>query len=175
VRRVVHVALADPEDGTRSEARRRRVHAGLARRFTARGLAIAVVATSAVVLGSPGVAMASCGTHGSGQAGYEGTLNGHHFPSGEGWTMWRKQPPGCHDFNLTYVTDHGENGGWDDYAGWYAANGNIYSDWHEGASGYHYLVNGSYNDVAIVTNVGTGAYLAVTSAHATLNSLHVDY
>jgi len=118
--------------------------------------------SSVIVLGAPGTALASCGTSGSGSTGFYtgGTL----FLG----TVWKKQPPGCFDFNLTYVNSPL---GADYYRGWYEVSG----VWHSGASWYHYLSNGSYNDVAIVTNVSTGTPLTVESYDYSPDSVHVNY
>ena len=143
-------------EGAVSDGRRRsRVRAG--------GVAAVLTAlmSSLVVLGAPGTALASCGTPGSGGTGF--VSGGVLYYN----TVWTKQPPGCFDFNLTYVNSPG---GVDSYRGWYYSGGL----WHAGANGYHRLNNGSYNDVALVTNVITGVKLTVESVSYD-DTVHVDY
>ena len=88
-------------------------------------------------------------------------------------TIWRKKPPGCHDFNLTKVRNIGANG-FDYYEGWYSKSLSNAHNWHAGASGWHRLTDGSYNDFALVTSVVTGTYLAVTGKNAP-DAISVNY
>ena len=141
-----------------------------------RRLTMAVTATSLLmsgaVLATPGIAQASCGTHGS---GLTSEVNDPQFGDDVlflNGTIWSKQPPGCLDFNLTYTHDTSGRG-YDVYSGFYQSGTN----WVEGSNGDHQLSDGNHGDFVLVSNVGTGTKLTVSDDLGDLPSdnVKVDY
>jgi hypothetical protein len=128
---------------------------------------IAITLATVAVVAVAGPAQAQCGTWGAG--GTQTVSPNRIFPR----AVWIKQPPGCHDFNVTW-TDTSNIDGLvyaDYYAGWYQLPGGW---WREGASGRHWLVNGYHGDVPLVTAVWAGTPLTITSV-AEPDRVHVNY
>lgn len=113
------------------------------RRLAALGAACACVSTSAVIIGTSGVAMADvCGTAENGTTSWStvapppgGTPIWHPLRS-----VWVKRPPGCHDYNIVHVNASGNyagflqrpNGSWFEcQAGYISIPGNRTGDWVE--------------------------------------------
>ena len=110
---------------------RRRIAAGIA----ALGCAFTVTAVAAPA--AQASAGRYCGTYGTGSAGS---------------TIWYKQPPGCRDFNITWVK-------WDGlYAGWYWTK----SHWQLCSEGFVYRTGGQTWDQVACSNVVTGTALTVS-------------
>jgi hypothetical protein len=135
-------------------------------RRCATAIAVCVTIAMSMLLGIPGTAMASagqyCGTYGSGYTND---------------TIWTKQPPGCHDLNVTYTV--ADNASSDYYAGFYWTG----SKWQEGSKGYQLLYNGNHNPntnshAVLLTNVATGtamyigAYVFGANGH---DIVHINY
>lgn len=136
-----------------------------ARRYVTAVAACVTVAMS-MLIGIPGTAMASagqyCGTYGSGYTND---------------TVWYKQPPGCHDLNVTYtVADDASS---DYYAGFYWTG----SKWQEGSKGYQLLYNGNHNPdtnshAVLLTNVTTGTAMYIGAYAIGANGhdiVHINY
>ncbi|WP_369261472.1 hypothetical protein [Streptomyces sp. R35] len=77
------------------------------------------------------------------------------------YTVAYKAASGCRDLNLTYAHDNdGRGAEW--YEGWYK---NSSGAWTEGASGYHYIYDGSYSlgSIVLVSDLTSGRAFGVTS------------
>ena len=126
-----------------------RASIGRWRRLAALGAAGACAATTFAVIGSSGVAMADvCGTHANGTTSWSttvGTATWHPLRS-----VWVKQPPGCHDYNIVHVNQTGN------YAG-YLLHSN--GQWQECAAGYIRIPGGVTGDWVECSNVATGAHM----------------
>lgn len=98
------------------------------------------------------------------------TAGGYCGTYGDGYTtdtVWTKQPPGCVDFNLTWVATSGN------YKGYYWSNSNGWNPcaatvWHQGGSTY---------DQVLCSNVATGTalYVARTDDPNIDWHVHVNY
>jgi hypothetical protein len=118
----------------------------------------ATVAAMCLVAITPGIALADCGTDGSGY-----TDNNAH--------PWYKKPPGCYDLNLTAGTNR--TYGYDYYIGEYW-NGNT---WVSGSLGYVYFANRGTEgpDVPLLTSVKTGVPMFIVSYYTARDPVQVDY
>ncbi|POM25476.1 hypothetical protein BTM25_41240 [Actinomadura rubteroloni] len=126
-------------------------------RLAATGAATAALAAVAVTAGQ-GAANATAG-------GYCGVYGSDTTPT----ITFTKQPPGCHDVNITWVSAS------DSYGGYYW-NG---SYWQLGSKGFRYLASGGhspseYNAVPL-TNVNTGVKFYIDNSSSYIRTVHINY
>lgn len=112
---------------------------------------------------TPSIAKASagtyCGTLGSGYSGK--VVSGVVWV----WTVWYKQPPGCHDLNLIAAAKA------DSYEGWYENSAQV---WHAGSAGYVYH-GANLSDVVLLTAVATGTPMTIAELNGYDNFVAINY
>jgi hypothetical protein len=124
------------------------------RRLAALGAAGFCASTSAVVIGTSGVAMADvCGVAANGTTSW--STNAPPPGGTPHWSplrsVWTKSAPGCHDYNIVHVNSTG------DYAG-FLQNGN--GTWFECAAGYISIPGNVTGDWVECTSVATGTHMS---------------
>ncbi|GAA1961764.1 hypothetical protein [Catenulispora subtropica] len=127
---------------------------------TVTGVTAAALAASALAVATPGAAHATAG----GYCGYY--FSGYSSQPTDVWTVFVKQPPGCHDVNLTWV-DHSSYYG----AFYWDSAGNPHmsttgAQWHSAYSTW---------DQVIMTSVNTGTRVIVVASDGGAGyGVHVD-
>lgn len=126
-----------------------RVSSGKWRRLAAMGAVAACAATSFMIIGTSGVAMADvCGTASNGTTSWSTTTGTATWSPLR--NVWIKQPPGCHDYNIVHVNSTGN------YAGYLE---NSSGQWHECTAGYISIPGNQTGDWVECSSVLTGTHM----------------
>lgn len=123
------------------------------RRLAALGAAAACISTSAVIIGTSGVAMADvCGTAANGTTSW--STNAPGAGGVPNWSplrnVWVKRAPGCHDYNIVHVNASGN------YAGFLQSSNGT---WHRCNAGYISIPGNRTGDWVECTSVLTGTHM----------------